>query len=289
MLAASVPAEDGYSPRVLRSGLESVVVILLLTVAIGCGESSKGAKGSHAADDSGGSSGATATGGTATGGTAAASTGGAPTGGAPTGGASTGGASSGSGGTSSGAGGALAGSGSGGTQPGGDWNAACDGLGLNGRCDGDVYRYCDYFTRSVKSLDCAAHGMRCEATPTQYYEDELNGCVGGPCSGSGAACDGALLTDCLQGELHLRDCTKLDGPTSTCTLDGDIAACTDTPCNTPNRKHCDGSIAVLCEEDSALVLIDCKRCDPSGVCIADTNDTSVGGTYCSEPTMGCTP
>jgi hypothetical protein len=131
--------------------------------------------------------------------------------------------------------------------------------------------------------------MRCEATPTQYYEDELNGCVGDPCSGSGDACDGALLTACLQGELHLRDCTKRDGPTSMCTLDGDVPTCTDMPCTMPNRKYCDGSIAIVCDEDGELGLIDCKRCDPSGVCIADPNDTNVGGTYCSAPTMGCTP
>jgi hypothetical protein len=48
-------------------------------------------------------------------------------------------------------------------------------------------------------------------------------------------------------------------------------------------------MAVLCEEDSELVIIDCKRCDPAGECIADPNNTDVGGQYCSLPTMGCTP
>jgi hypothetical protein len=169
----------------------------------------------------------------------------------------------------------------------GDWNEPCGGVTMNGRCVGDVYQWCDFFSRTVSELDCAALGMRCEAEDIQWYEDELNGCVGDPCTSGAGSCDGAILEQCLQGEMHARDCRKKDGPSSLCTSDGESFGCTPMACDRPNRERCEGSIAVTCDEDGQAGLIDCKRCDLSGQCIADPNDVSIGGTYCDVPTMGC--
>jgi hypothetical protein len=46
-------------------------------------------------------------------------------------------------------------------------------------------------------------------------------------------------------------------------------------------------MAVTCDEDGTVGLIDCKRCAPAGQCIADPNNVDVGGQTCDLPTMGC--
>jgi hypothetical protein len=131
--------------------------------------------------------------------------------------------------------------------------------------------------------------MSCVAAEYQYYEDELNGCVGDPCpDDSGPTCDGELLTECHRGQLHTRDCRKHGGPSSTCVIDEKgRGRCTRPSCDPPNREHCEGDLAVVCEEDGQLFWLDCTRCDPEGVCIADPTSTDVGGQYCNRPRFGC--
>lgn len=169
-----------------------------------------------------------------------------------------------------------------------DWDDVCGGVTLNGRCTGNVYEWCDYFTRSVETLDCTALGMTCQATPTQWYEDELNGCVGDPCTTYGnGTCAGPVLLFCVEDAVHARDCRQARGRDAVCITEGDQAGCTYNPCDTPWEATCDGSMLASCNEDGNLHLVNCKRCDPAGTCVFEDEPFMDPLTYCSAPTMGC--
>jgi hypothetical protein len=168
------------------------------------------------------------------------------------------------GGSASGAAGQAGVSGSG-TAGAGAWNAACGDVTMNGRCVGEIYEWCDYYTRSVKQLDCGARGMSCNALSSQNYEYDINGCVGGPCNGDDAACDGPIAVECELGEVRARDCRKSGGPDALCVGAGTDVGCTRMSC-AASESWCDGSVSLVCDEDNLLSLSDCSRCDPSATC-----------------------
>jgi len=161
-----------------------------------------------------------------------------------------------------------------------DWQAACDGLTVNGRCDGDTYQWCDYFTRQVGSMDCGALGMTCRALETESNEEDGNGCVGAPCDSSLLDyCAGQeLIGSCFADETVVTSCAKHHGSAATCSEPGENAVCSHTAlCDGPSHQ-CDGSVIRICDEDGQLYYRDCARMDPAGTCAeVDEQTVSCGG------------
>jgi hypothetical protein len=248
-------------------------ICFIATLASACGESGD--------DGAGDGTGGAATGG-ASSGTGAASASGGMT---DRGGASsaTGGASGAIGGTSSSGASGVSGSGAGGT--GGD--EVCGGLTRNGRCVDNVYEWCDYFTGGIARLDCTPLGGTCRALATQSFEEDVNGCVTGPCTGSDDGCDGSLVRDCEGDGVVVNDCRKFDGPDSTCELDGTSAHCTHPTCTTPRVSSCDGDFRLICDEGGALHVEDCARCNATGTCVLGDPMSADGPAQCTEFSWGC--
>ncbi|HEX6271871.1 MAG TPA: hypothetical protein VFZ53_02470, partial [Polyangiaceae bacterium] len=46
-------------------------------------------------------------------------------------------------------------------------NAACGDVTRNGRCTGNIYEWCDYFTGGIARLDCTPLGATCRASARQ--------------------------------------------------------------------------------------------------------------------------
>jgi hypothetical protein len=176
----------------------------------------------------------------------------------------------GSGGAAAGRGGSVSGAGSGGGTAGGepaDWQAACNGVTINGTCQGNVYQWCDYFTGALKSIDCTSRGMTCRANPSEPGEADRNGCVGTACTAAGITCDGELRTTCVDGELVTTSCPKQHGPGATCMMASGSTSCSDgATCSPPRASACDGSVIDLCNEDGQRRYVDCARSDPTGTC-----------------------
>jgi hypothetical protein len=239
-----------------------------LTLASACGESSKS---SDSRDDGG--SGGTSSGGTSSGGTSSGgmSSGGTNAGGASNGGTATGGANGG-------------GASTGGSSTGGGSNGPCGEVTMNGRCVGNVYEWCDWFTGGIRTLDCDTVGMTCVAAERLTYENDINGCVGAPCTfGDPARCEGSIRFNCDKSEIHATDCRKAGGPDSVCIVDegSPTAGCTRPSCDPPGAT-CDGDVVLGCNEDGELHVTDCGRCDPLGTCVVDE-----AGSHCDLPTFGC--
>jgi hypothetical protein len=180
-----------------------------------------------------------------------------------------------SGGSTSGVSGSAGTDGSGGER----WDAACNGVSNNGRCTGNVYEWCDYFSGSVIQLDCTPLGMTCRAE-SQPNEPETNGCVGQACTSAGEHCDGQLRYDCQAGEQVVIDCKKPRGPASECEIfEGSIRCAMNHPCAAPSTSWCEGNLHVICTEDSVLYYQDCQRKSDAGRCVAGANgancDTSL--------------
>ena len=161
------------------------------------------------------------------------------------------------------------------------WAAECEGVTMNGRCNGNVYEWCDYFTQGLKQIDCEPLGMTCVATISQPWEWESNGCVRDGCTNDEDGCDGSLMFDCDAGELVVWDCEKLRGPGSVCVLEGDSTPeCTLLPCDEPSLITCAGTVQDICMEDGKRYIVDCARCDPADTCNpAGVPPNCSGGTY----------
>jgi hypothetical protein len=271
----SVAACDGTSPSGENSGGTAG------TVGSG-GATGKG--GSAGSGGSGGGAGSTAgTAGEVSGGSAgAAGVAGTTSAGATNGGESgvmnAGGGDAGSKAGSSGTGGeagsndntsgASGVSGSNGTGGGAAWDAACNGVTNNGRCNGNVYEWCDYFTRGVLQLDCTPLGMTCRAEP-EPDQSESRGCIASPCTSTQEnRCEGPLRYHCQETALLAFDCRKLFGPSSECESDGGSIDCTmNHPCDTPNVTWCEDDLYVICTEESTLYYKNCKRDTDDGRCV----------------------
>lgn len=186
-------------------------------------------------------------------------------------------------------GGASGGSGSGaGSSAGSSSGSKCGGVTRNGRCAGNVYEWCDYFTGGLARLDCTPLGATCRALDRQFYEDELNGCIAGSCSAAtNASCDGALAKMCERGELVVKDCRKYGGPDSLCVAEGTQAGCTKPDCPRPNTVSCAGDLLIACNEYGELGIRDCARCDPAGTCVVTEFDVGEFSTDCDRQTFGC--
>jgi hypothetical protein len=192
-------------------------------------------------------------------------------------------AAAGVGGTS----GASATAGVGGTSgsAGARWDAACDGTTTNGRCDGDVFVWCDYYTKGLRTFDCATLGMTCQADARQPPESEVNGCVAGPCPASGQiTCDGRFIRDCAKGLLHVTDCEKTAGPGALCRAVEDSHVCLGgVSCGPPSTIRCDGAIEAICNEYGQLRAYDCSRCNPLGTCGGDIDGCTPSRYDCDLP------
>lgn len=158
------------------------------------------------------------------------------------------------------------------------WSDACGDVTNSGHCVGDVYEYCDYFTRGLKQLDCGARGMTCQAGLQPGDSVETNGCVGEPCTVDDEVCEDNFRVDCHDGHLLVTDCHKLHGPESACELyhddfnDSDYIRCArDQPCDTPNVLWCDQELEVVCDEEGKLYLIDCQAHALDGRCVVPVN------------------
>jgi hypothetical protein len=160
------------------------------------------------------------------------------------------------------------------------WDAACDGTTTNGRCDGNVFVWCDYYTKGLRTFDCATIGMTCQADALQPPEDEVNGCVGGPCpAGAMYRCEGRFIHDCAKGLAHVTDCEKTAGPGALCTAVDDAHVCLGgVSCGPPSTIQCDGTIEAICNEYGELRAYDCSRCNPAGYC-GGTIDNCMPGRY----------
>jgi hypothetical protein len=160
-----------------------------------------------------------------------------------------------------------------------DWRTTCAGLTLNGRCTGNVYQWCDYYTGSVQSLDCDALGATCRANPTESNEDDANGCVGAACTNANSHCNGRFKVQCFGGALVTTDCAKWYGSTATCALVSGYVQCQGgVPCDSPHTVTCDGSVARTCGETSQVIIDDCARSDPAGTCVQlSSNTVNCGG------------
>jgi hypothetical protein len=229
--------------------------LLVVTTLVGCGSS-------HDAQETAGAGTGGVAGTAMTGGAGAFTLGGAP--GAGAGGAGAMAASGGSSGAAAGRGGSVNAAGRSGAT---DWQAACDGVTINGTCKGNVYQWCDYFTGALKSIDCTSRGMTCRANASEPGEVDRNGCVGSACTASGIACDGDVRTNCVDGELVATSCTKQRGPGAICTMSSGSASCSGgETCTSPRTSACDGSVIGLCTEDGQRRYVDCARRDPAGTC-----------------------
>jgi hypothetical protein len=174
---------------------------------------------------------------------------------------------SGSSGKAGGAGSTSGGGGSGGER----WDAACNGVSNNGRCTGNVYEWCDYFSGSVMQLDCTPLGMTCRAE-SQPNEPETNGCVRQACTSVNGRCDGQLRYDCQSGEQLVIDCKKQRGPATECEVSGGSPRCVmNHPCSAPSTSWCEGNLHVICTEDSTLYYQDCQRKSEAGRCVVGAN------------------
>jgi hypothetical protein len=217
---------------------------LVLGFAVACGESDgdDGGGNGNSPNETGGATSSGGTGGT--------------NGGAGASGSSSGGTSG------------ASGSGVGGSSAGSRSNAPCGDLTRNGRCAGNVYEWCDYFTDAVATLDCTLLGATCRAQETQYYEEEVNGCVTGPCGTAGSSCDGPLFSQCEGDGMVVNDCEKFGGPGSTCVENGTSVRCTYQECSNLSDATCAGDLRLICDEEGFLHVEDCSRCDPAGTCVA---------------------
>jgi hypothetical protein len=154
----------------------------------------------------------------------------------------------------------------------------------NGHCAGEVYEWCDYFTRSLKTLDCAELGMTCLATPLQPQESDLNGCLGDACDED--RCEGQIAFQCRSDGLHAVDCAQRGGPQAVCELteEGYARCHSREPCSPESSFHCDGKLSIVCDEEGYLHFQDCARCNPAGVCVELGEQAS-----CEPPFLSCEP
>jgi len=154
----------------------------------------------------------------------------------------------------------------------------------NGHCVGETYQWCDYFTRSLKTLDCPSLEMTCLANPTQPPETDLNGCLGDPCSSGDDRCEGNLAFQCRPDGLHAIDCTQTGGPGELCELteEGTARCRSHAPCSPRSSFSCDGKLSLVCDENGYLQIQDCARCNPEGTCV-----DGGGSTYCVPDFLDC--
>ena len=258
-----------YGGSMLRCG--PMLGVCLLGLVVACGES----KG----DDGGGKGGSP----NETGGSAGSSAGVGATSSGGTGATNGGSGASGASGVSSGGMSGSSGSGVGGSSAGSSSNGPCGDVTQNGRCAGNVYEWCDYFAGGVARLDCTPLGATCRALESQLYEDELNGCVTGPCGTGASSCDGSLFSQCEDGTV-VNDCEKFGGPGSLCVADETSVRCTRQECSNPSDATCAGNLLLICNEDGMLVVEDCARCDPAGTCVPSTGELR---NDCSRFSWGC--
>lgn len=233
-------------------------VCLALAFVVACGQSKR-----SAADEEGGAE-------NEPGGAAAGVGGSEPSGGESSGGT---GATSTSGGTG----------GTGGTV---GSNGACGEVTRNGRCTGNVYEWCDYFTGGIARLDCTPLAATCRALETQVEVGESNGCVSVPCETGESSCEDGLFRQCEEDGILLNDCARFGGPDSVCNSDPTSFRCTRPECSNPNDATCAGDLRLICNEDGLLVVEDCSRCDPTGTCVASAPGAELPVT-CDRPSWGC--
>lgn len=154
----------------------------------------------------------------------------------------------------------------------------------NGRCDGEVYEWCDYFSASLQRLDCAALGMTCRADPYQPPETDVNGCVGEPCDADDNACDGRLAYRCRSDGLYVMDCAQHGGEDAACVIgeSGAPRCASREPCSPTSFSSCDGNLVRVCDEDGLLHFQDCARCEPQGLCVE-----GAGSANCDPAFLAC--
>jgi hypothetical protein len=165
-------------------------------------------------------------------------------------------------------------------------NAACGAVTRNGRCTGNVYEWCDYFTGGIARLDCTPLGATCRASASQSRERESNGCVAAPCETGETTCEGALVEQCEEDGVLVNDCAKFGGTGSVCDPVGTSFWCTRRTCSNPGEATCAGDLRLICNEDGFLVIEDCARCDPAGTCVPSAPGTEVP-VACDRPSWGC--
>ena len=147
----------------------------------------------------------------------------------------------------------------------GDWSANCGDVTVNGRCTGNVYEWCDYFSGEKRSLNCTTLGMTCRASVSEPNEFDLNGCVGSACGMADLHCDDHLMYDCHQDQTIVTDCRKIGGADGVCakSTDGYVDCSGGPPCSEASHA-CDGSVVRICTEDNTLAYRDCARNVPGG-------------------------
>ncbi len=230
-----------------------VCFALLLVVACGQSKRNGGGEEGGAPDETGGSAGSSA-----------GFDGSAPSGGRSSGGT---GATNTNGGT-------------------GGSNASCGDVTRNGRCAGNVYEWCDYFTGDIARLDCTPLGATCRALENQVNEDESNGCLSVPCEMGESSCEDGLFRQCEDDGILINDCARFGGPGSVCNSDPTSFRCTRPQCSNPNDATCAGDLRLICNEDGLLVIEDCSRCDPAGTCVASAPGSELP-VACDRPSWGC--
>jgi hypothetical protein len=162
---------------------------------------------------------------------------------------------------------------------------------MNGRCVGNVYEWCDPWTRGLARIDCTARGQICNARATLYYETDQNGCTGEPCPGPGfGECEGSLISQCREdGNVRTWDCRKTFGPDSRCEIGGaDTVRCTyaatcPRPPTSEGTTRCQGTAVFRCNEEGEEVVEDCQRCDLTGEC----QTSASGRDGCTVFSWGC--
>jgi hypothetical protein len=150
---------------------------------------------------------------------------------------------------------------------------------VNGRCTGNVYEWCDYFSQEIHSLDCNKLGMTCRADPSEPNEFDTNGCVGAACTDADEHCDGQLMFQCHADKVIATDCSKWVGASGVCIQPSTYTDCSGGPPCSPKWSHsCDGSVLRVCSEDGNLNFRDCAREVPSGICVeVDASTVTCGG------------
>jgi hypothetical protein len=174
----------------------------------------------------------------------------------------------------------------GGSSAGSSSNDDCGDVTRNGRCNGNVYEWCDYYTGSIARLDCSPLGATCRALERQIDERESNGCVTLPCETGESSCEGDLFRQCEGDGILINSCAKFGGPGSLCDSDGTSFWCSRQTCSTPSDAMCAGDLRLICNEDGLLVIQDCARCDPSGTCVSSAPGAELP-VDCDRASWGC--
>jgi hypothetical protein len=153
----------------------------------------------------------------------------------------------------------------------------CDGIPFHGECNGNTFRWCDYFDREIRSLNCNTGGLTCTAPETQSGESLAGGCYKEGCSQSDSVCSAQQIQSCdtENDQLYVRDCRQSGDncviqPSGGTTIEdipvcaGDIWGCPTTMGR--GTSICDNNVLLTCTSDGEATVEFCDRFGADMLC-----------------------